>query len=270
MIKSIFKIDKMDCPSEEILIRNNLQIFPNIFELKFDLNNRLLEIIHDENSFNILSKIDELNLGSTLLSENEANPENKNSTITDSEKHKQKSILIKVLVINAFFFVLEIMFGIISNSMGLVADSLDMFADASVYGISLFAIGGSLTKKKSIAKLIGYFQLSLATFGFLEIIRRFLATSLNVNFKIMIVISVLALLGNILSLYLFQKQNSNEVHMKASQICTSNDVIVNSGVIIAAILVSLLNSNLPDLIVGTFVFIIVFNSSLRIIKLGKN
>jgi len=39
--------------------------------------------------------------------------------------------------------------------MGLVADSLDMLADAFVYGISLFAVGGSLSRKKNIAKMAG-------------------------------------------------------------------------------------------------------------------
>ena len=36
--------------------------------------------------------------------------------------------------------------------MGLVADSLDMLADSFVYGISLFAVGGTLIKKKTKPK----------------------------------------------------------------------------------------------------------------------
>lgn len=50
--------------------------------------------------------------------------------------------------------------GIISKSMGLVADSLDMLADSVVYGMSLFAAGGTLIKKKQITKLAGYFQIA--------------------------------------------------------------------------------------------------------------
>ena len=52
-------------------------------------------------------------------------------------------------------------------------------------------------------------------------------------------------------------------------IFTSNDVIINSGVIIAGLLVYWLNSNKPDLIIGTIVFIIVIQGALRILKLGK-
>ena len=57
--------------------------------------------------------------------------------------------------------------------------------------------------------------------------------------------------------------------MKASMIFTSNDVIINLGVIIAAILVSLLNSNKPDLVVGTIVFILVIKGAFRILKLSR-
>ena len=52
-------------------------------------------------------------------------------------------------------------------------------------------------------------------------------------------------------------------------IFTSNDVIINSGVILAGILVNVLRSNKPDLIIGTIVFILVIQGAIRILKLGR-
>ena len=57
--------------------------------------------------------------------------------------------------------------------------------------------------------------------------------------------------------------------MQASKIFTSNDVIINGGVIAAGILVYLLNSRLPDLLIGTIVFVIVLRGALRILQLAK-
>ena len=57
--------------------------------------------------------------------------------------------------------------------------------------------------------------------------------------------------------------------MKASLIFTSNDIIINIGVIVAGIMVNWLNSNKPDLIIGTIVFLLVSQGALRILKLGK-
>ena len=86
----------------------------------------------------------------------------------------------------------------------------------------------------------------------------------------MIYVSILALIANALCLYLLQKSTSkSEVHMKASLIFTSNDIIINLGGILAAILVNLLNSNIPDLAIGTIVFILVIQGARRILKLGN-
>ena len=51
-------------------------------------------------------------------------------------------------------------------------------------------------------------------------------------------------------------------------IFTSNDIIVNSGVIAAGILASLLDSKIPDLIIGAIVFSFVIRGSIRILKLS--
>ena len=154
--------------------------------------------------------------------------------------------------------------------MGLVADSLDMLADSFVYGLSLLAVGGTLIRKKQIAKIAGYFQITLAVIGFIEVLRRFFGTEQLPNFSTMIVVSILALIANGICLYILQKSKSkNQAHMKASMIFTSNDVIINLGVIIAGVLVNWLNSSKPDLIIGTIVFVLVIQGALRILKLSK-
>jgi Co/Zn/Cd efflux system component len=175
----------------------------------------------------------------------------------------------QILTINFFFFLIELSTGFLANSMGLVADSLDMLADSIVYGLALFAVGGTITQKKNIAKSAGYFQLTLAIFGFIEVIKRFTGIETVPAFQTMIIISILALIGNGLCLYLLQKSKSKEAHMQASMIFTSNDVIVNIGVIIAGGLVYWTNSKYPDLIIGTIVFFIVGKGALKILKLSK-
>ena len=144
-----------------------------------------------------------------------------------------------------------------------------MLADSFVYGISLFAVGGTLARKKNIAKLAGYFQILLAIIGFLEVIRRFIGIEKMPDFFTMIFISILALIANAICLFLLQRSKSKEAHMRASMIFTSNDVIINLGVIIAGLLVNWLDSNKPDLIVGGIVFILVIQGAFRILKLGK-
>lgn len=264
MNKTIFNITKMDCPSEEQLIRMKLQDFDTVKSLEFDIPNRKLNVYHSGTPEPIFSALETLNLNTTLISTEETN-----TVVETDTSNSQRKLLWTVLIINFVFFGLEMLFGIFSNSMGLVADSLDMLADSIVYALALFAVGGTIARKNNIAKFAGYFQLLLALFGFVEVIRRFIGLEELPTFQTMIVISILALIGNGLCLYLLQKSKSKEAHMQASMIFTSNDVIVNLGVIVAGGLVYLTNSKYPDLIVGTIVFAIVGQGAYRILKLSK-
>ena len=89
------------------------------------------------------------------------------------------------------------------------------------------------------------------------------------DFRLMIGISLLALAGNALCLYLLQKSKSREAHMQASMIFTANDVLVNLGVIAAGVLTLLSHSKYPDLVVGTLVLLLVGRGALNILKLSK-
>ncbi|MGK7371036.1 MAG: cation transporter, partial [Candidatus Halalkalibacterium sp. M3_1C_030] len=180
-----------------------------------------------------------------------------------------KKILWWVLGINAVFFIIEMTAGWLVNSMGLIADSLDMLADASVYGLSLFAVGRAVSRKKKVAKISGYLQMGLASLGFLEVLRRFMGVGETPLFQWMIIIASVALIANLVTLWLINKAKSKEAHMRASSIFTSNDIIVNSGVITAGILVYFTGSKWPDLMIGAVVFCFVMWGAIRILRLSK-
>ena len=264
MKKTVFEISKMDCPSEENLIRMKLDGISDIANLNFDIPNRKLTVFHNGDIEQIEKSVIELNLGGKKISTEQTDQ-------TDFKKNaNQKKLLWSVLAINFAFFIIEMTTGLISKSMGLVADSLDMLADSFVYGISLFAVGGTLIKKRRIAKLAGYFQITLAIIGFVEVLRRFYYNEKLPDFLTMIIVSAFALIANGICIYILQKSKSkDEAHMKASMIFTSNDVIINLGVIIAGILVNMFSSSKPDLIIGTIVFILVIKGAFRILKLTR-
>ncbi|MCI5092677.1 cation transporter [Phaeodactylibacter sp.] len=264
MEKSTFNIPKMDCAAEENLIRLQLEEMPAVVQLQFDLNQRELVVFHKGGISTIEQLLDELRLGSKRLKTEAA------GDVIIEDTRQQRSVLWIVLLINAAFFFVEMTFGLLANSMGLVADSLDMLADALVYGISLLAVGAAVAKKKQIARLAGYFQMTLAIVGFVEVLRRFFGFAEVPVFQTMIMVSLFALLANGICLYLLQKSKSQEAHMQASMIFTSNDIIINTGVIVAGILVHWTHSSLPDLLIGLIVFLLVMRGARSILQLGKS
>ncbi len=262
MIKSTYTISKMDCPSEERLIRMKLESISAIQDLQFNIPERKLIVVHTESS-EIESRLKSLGLGSELKEQSQIDWQSAASSDV------QTKLLWIVLLINFGFFFIEIIAGLISGSMGLLADSLDMLADAFVYGLSLWAVGSFIQRKQKVAAWSGYLQLLLALIGLVEVVRRFFGTDAFPDYRTMIVVSVFALFANAVCLYLLQKSKSTEAHMKASMIFTSNDIIINTGVIAAGLLVLFTNSKYPDLIIGSLVFLIVLRGAKRILKLSK-
>ena len=219
---------------------------------------------HTDDYRGIFDALDTLKLGTEFISSEAV------EFVVQADAHsRQRRVLWQVLAINFFFFAAEMTTGLFARSMGLVADSLDMLADSIVYGLSLFAVGASEVRKKRIAGMAGYFQAVLAIMGFLEVIRRFIGHEPTPDFRSMIIVSIFALAGNAACLYLLQRSKSTEAHMQASMIFTSMDVIVNIGVIIAGLFVYLTNSKIPDLAVGTIVFVLVSRGAYRIFRLSK-
>jgi len=186
------------------------------------------------------------------------------------EDHRnERRVLMTVLVINLSFFFLNVITGIIAGSMGLIADGLDMLADCLVFALSLFAVGGTIDRKKNVAKASGYFQLVLAILGLIEVIRRFLGFGEVPDHQLMIGIASLALIGNAASIFILSKARREEAHMQASYIFLSNDVVINFGVILAGVFVYFTVSGFPDLLMGSIIFLIVARGAFRILKLSK-
>src|SRR6056297_2873172 len=77
----------------------------------------------------------------------------------EAEGDAQRKTLRVVLAINAAMFFTEIIAGVLASSTGLIADSLDMLADASVYAISLYAVGRSASIRAGAARFSSSLQL---------------------------------------------------------------------------------------------------------------
>ncbi len=181
---------------------------------------------------------------------------------------QQRQVLLILLAINSSMFLIEILLGLISQSTALIADSLDMLADATVYGISLYAVGKPAMAKIKAAHISGIFQILLGLGVFLDILRRLFLGS-EPQSLIMVYAGIAALIANTFCLILISRHKQDEVHMRASWIFSKNDVIANLGIILSGGLVYLLDSRFPDLMIGSAIALIVVRGGIHIIKESK-
>lgn len=261
--RTLLAVPKMDCPSEERMIRMALDDLPGIVELQFDLGRRKLTVLHTGDPGPLVARLEPLGFGARLESTVAAEP----GELPALQGRKSEAGVLRVLLgINAVMFVLELVAGWSAESSGLIADSLDMLADAVVYGLALYAVGKAANLKVRAAHVSGLFQGILAVGVVVDVVRRF-ATGSAPEPPTMISVSTLALLANVSCLFLLAKHRDGEAHMRASWIFSTNDVLANLGVMAAGALVAWTGSHLPDLIVGTAVAALVLVGAFRIFRL---
>ena len=176
---------------------------------------------------------------------------------------EQRWTLRIVLAINALMFVAEIVAGILADSTGLIADSLDMLADASVYAISLYAVGRASYVRRLAAKGSGLLQMALGTGVLIEATRRFYFGAEPIGWT-MIATAAIALLATAICLRLLWKHRRGDVNFRASYIFSANDVIANVGVMISGTLVLSTGSQVPDLAIGILIAIVVLRGGIKI------
>lgn len=265
--RTIFFVSKMDCPSEERIIRMALDGNAAVKKCYFNLKDRKMTALHEDSPEKILSLLEPLQLGSSIVESSKLS-EVDEILLPDEQNARELAVLKKVFIINATMFLVGLIAGWIAESTGLISDSLDMFADATVFALSMYAVGRPQHLKKHAARISGYLQMALTFYAFSEVVRRFIYGSDPIS-KVMIGVAFMSLLANGFSMYLLSSYKDGEVHMQASWIFLSNDVIANIGVIAAGVLVSILHSHIPDLIIGAIIAGVVFSGSIRILRASK-
>jgi Co/Zn/Cd efflux system component len=263
MQRSTFDVPKMDCPSEENMVRMALHDVP-VLSLSFDLRQRRLTVLHPAPVQLILGRLEPLGLGATLRASEAV--DDGHVPLPDTGDADESKVLMTLLAINAVMFIVEIVLGLVARSTGLLADSLDMFADAAVYGVALYAVGRANRMKVRAAHVAGWLQVVLALGTLAEVGHRFLYGSEPAS-TLMMGVGALALVANVACLVLVARQRDRGAHMTASYIFSANDVLANLGVILAGALVAWTGSRLPDLLIGGMIGIVVLIGARRILAL---
>ena len=182
----------------------------------------------------------------------------KGCELTKLKKH-QTQVLWAVLAINLVMFVVELGASIQAASLSLAGDSLDMLGDALVYASSLYVVNKGRRAQAGSAFFKGILMFLFAIALFARASYQ-LFTGVTPTVAIMIAVGLTALLANLVCLLLLSRHRKDNLNMSSVWLCSRNDIIANTSVMVAAGLVFLTQSGLPDLVVG-FVLTVVFARS---------
>jgi Co/Zn/Cd efflux system component len=192
---------------------------------------------------------------------------NKEDDLQSTVKNHRK-VLWAVLWINLIMFGFELSMGLVAESLSLVSDSLDMLGDAVTYASSILVVGASFAKKAKVARLKASIMLIFALLVFAEGVYKFVHPSVP-SFDIMLGVSIIALAANLICLYLLTSHKDDDINMRSVWICSRNDIVANSSVIGAGVLVYLTDSAIPDMIVGACLAVLFTHSAIGIFRESK-
>jgi Co/Zn/Cd efflux system component len=179
-------------------------------------------------------------------------------------RRKQASILKAVLAINAVMFVVEFLAGMAAGSVSLVSDSLDMLGDSLVYAFSLYAIAEDERVKALSALVKGLIMAVFALAAIGQAIYKLVVPEVPV-FEAIGGIGLLALAANAVCFSLLWRHRADDINMSSVWLCSRNDLIANTAVILAAVGVWLTHTAWPDIAVGIAIAILFSRSAFTVL-----
>lgn len=190
---------------------------------------------------------------------------NENDSHLAQLRERQARMLWVVLALNAAMFAGEFTAGWLAHSTALLADSLDMLGDALVYALSLRVVGFGGRAKAGAAGFKGALMLAFGLVVAGQVIAKTIY-GMPPMAAVMAGVGAIALIGNIICLILLTRHRGDDVNMGSAWICSRNDLIANSGVILAAGLVAATQSVWPDLLVGAVIATPFLRSSVGVLR----
>ncbi len=191
-------------------------------------------------------------------------------------RERQAHVLRIVMAINLVMFFVEFGMGIWARSTALMADSLDMLGDAIVYGFSLYVLHKSERVRASAALLKGLIIVAFGIGVFVEATFKIFSDSVPLA-QAMGGIGFVALVANLVCLALLTRHKDDDLNMKSTWICSRNDIISNSSVLLAAGLVAITGTKWPDVIVGLLISVVflksawpILSESITVIRAGSS
>ena len=158
--------------------------------------------------------------------------------------------------------------GVLASSTGLIGAAIDNLADAGVYGLSLYAVGRDAAHKARAAHVSGVILVALSVLLAAEVLRRFITGAEPIGPAMMVAAAINAAL-NLVCLRLLRKHRGQDVHFDASWIFTSNDTLINLGIVASGLLVMLLGSPVPDLLIGLVTAVVAARGGKEILEMAR-
>lgn len=188
------------------------------------------------------------------------------STVLDSPAWRR--VLWIALLVNAGFFVAEIIAGVVAGSAALQADALDFLGDSANYAISLGVAGMALTWRSRAAVVKGGTLIIFALWVLGSAVWHIAQGTLP-RASVMGAVGVAAMIANGSVAMMLFRFRTGDANMRSVWICSRNDVIGNVAVMLAAFGVFGTGTGWPDAVVAAIMAGLGFSGGYQIVRQAR-
>jgi Co/Zn/Cd efflux system component len=185
--------------------------------------------------------------------------------VFDGMDPRYKRVLWAVIGINGSMFLTEMIAGQLAGSQALKADALDFLGDTITYGLSLAVIGASLQTRATAALFKGVSLSLMGLWVFSSTLYHSIILGLP-SAEVMGLVGFLALAANLASVGLLAPYKDGDANVRSVWLCSRNDAIGNTAVMLAAVGVWGTDTAWPDLVVAGLMAGLFLASSAQILK----
>jgi Co/Zn/Cd efflux system component len=165
-------------------------------------------------------------------------------------------------------FVVEAGGGVLAHSTALLSDSADMLGDAIVYGVSLHAVARGAVWRARASLLKGTMMAAFGAGVLAEVVHK-LVVGILPSAPMIGGVGALALAANLFCLLLLSRHRRDDINMRSAWLCSRNDVVANTGVLLAAAGVRLTSAGWPDIAVGVVIAALFVGSAVGVLRAAR-
>jgi len=195
------------------------------------------------------------------------------------QQSKSKKTLWTTLILTAFFTVVEIIGGLLSNSLALLSDSMHMISDVVALGLSMAAIYMATRPSNArftfgylrfeiIASFLNGLALAIIAIGiFVEGIRRFINPE-PIELPLMLTIATIGLVVNLTLTIVLSRSMKEEENLNVQSALWHffGDLLSSVGVILSAVIIYFTGLAFFDPLISMVIGGIIFTGGFKIIR----
>lgn len=186
-----------------------------------------------------------------------------------ADRGRLRRVVVAVALMNLAYFFVEFAVAQVSGSVSLLADSVDFLEDAAVNMLIFLALGWPLARRAVVGKAMAVIILGPAALAGWEAAQRF-SDPVAPAVAPVVLASLGAIVVNGASAWLLVRVRHHGGSLSSAAFLSArNDVLINTSIIVMALVTSWTDSGWPDLLLGCLIIGLALHAAYEVWELSE-